>query len=236
MKKILLALLTLVSLSQAEQIYATFNVVAAKNANLAFVAGGIVKKVNVDINSVVKKGEVLASLDNDDIKAMLASAKTTLKFAKRSLNRQEKIKKLIDEGKFDKVLSSYEKARNALAYQQALYNKTYLKAPFDGIIYDKSVEVGDAVSGMMLKTVFKIQSQHARKLILEFDQKYNKRVKAGDTFEYKLDGDSKSYHGTITKVYPFADFNNRKIRAEVKAKDIMVGLFGDGYIIVNEKN
>ena len=235
MKKIFLTLITFVSLTQAASIYATFNVVAAQNAKLAFVAGGIVKHVNADIDSVVTKGDVLASLDNEDIKAMLQSAKTTLKYAKRSLDRQEKIKKLIDQGKFDKVVSSYEKAKNALAYQQALYNKTYLKAPFDGVIYDKDIEIGDAVSGMMLKTVFKIQSQHERKLILEFDQKYNKVVKVGDTFEYKLDGDPKTYRGIISKIYPYADFNNRKIRAEVKAKDIIVGLFGDGYILVDEQ-
>jgi multidrug resistance efflux pump len=235
MKKILLTLMLFASISQAQNVYATFNVIAAKNAKLAFVAGGIVKYVHADIDSVVKKGAILASLNNDDIKAMLASAKTNLKFAKRSLKRQKKIKKLIDEGKFDRVLSSYEKARNALAYQQALYNKTYLKAPFDGIIYAKDIEVGDAVSGMMLKTVFKIQSQHARKLILEFDQKYNKVVKAGDTFEYKLDGDTTLHKGIITKVYPYADFNNRKMRAEVKAKDIIVGLFGDGTIITDKE-
>jgi multidrug resistance efflux pump len=235
MKKILLTLITFVSLTQAQNIYATFNVVAAQNAKLAFVAGGIVKEVNVGIDSVVKKDELLASLDNDDVKAILASAKTTLKFAKRSLDRQEKIKKLIDEGKFDRVLSNYEKAKNAVAYQEALYKKTYLKAPFNGVIYYKDIEVGDAVSGMMLKTVFKIQSQHARKLILEFDQKYHSVVKKGDKFEYKLDGDTTVHTGIITKVYPYADFNNRKIRAEVQAKDIVVGLFGDGTIITDKE-
>lgn len=103
------------------------------------------------------------------------------------------------------------------------------------MIYYKDIEVGDAVSAMRLKTIFKIQSEHKRNLILEFDQKYNKVVKVGQTFEYKLDGDDKIYKGTISKIYPYADFNNRKIRAEVKAKDIIVGLFGDGYILVDKK-
>ena len=235
MKKILLTLITLVSLSHAENVYATFNVVAAQDAKLAFITGGIVSDVKVSIGSKVKKDAVLATLGNNDIKAMLESAKTTLKYAKRSLDRQEKIKRLIDEGKFDKVVSAYEKAKNAVAYQQALYEKTFLKAPFDGVIYDKDIEVGDAVSGMMLKTVFKIQSVHERKLILEFDQKYNKRVKVGETFEYTIDGDPKTYKGVISKVYPYANFNNRKIRAEVQANDITVGLFGDGYILTDEQ-
>jgi multidrug resistance efflux pump len=131
------------------------------------------------------------------------------------------------------VQSNYEKAKSNVAYQQALYEKTFLKAPFDGVIYEKNIEVGDAVSGMMLKTVFKIQSQHQRKLVLEFDQKYHNQVKVGDKFIYKLDGETKQREGVISKIYPYANKQNAKIKAEVQAKDIVVGLFGDGQIIVN---
>lgn len=88
---------------------------------------------------------------------------------------------------------------------------------------------------MMLKTVFKIQSLHDRKLILKFDQKYHNKVKVGQKFIYKVDGDNTTYSGVISKVYPYANFDNRKIKAEVKAKDFIVGLFGTGYIISGEK-
>jgi RND family efflux transporter MFP subunit len=235
MKKLFISLLVMVSFAHAENVYATFNVAAQKSANLAFTASGIVKKVNVDIGSVVKENQILASLDNDDIKAMLQKTQIVYKFAARELKRQEKIKKLIDASKYDKVLSNYENAKASVAYQQALYNKTILKAPFEGIIYDKAIEIGDAVSGLMLKTVFKIQSLHDRKLILEFDQKYHNIVKVGQTFEYRVDGNDKKYKGVISTVYPYANFDDRKIKAEVKAKDFTVGLFGDGMIIVNGK-
>ena len=235
MKKIFLSLLTLVSLTYAKNVYATFDVAAQKSANLAFTASGIVQNVNVDIGSVVQKDQILAELDNEDIKAMLKKTQIVLKFAKRELARQKKIKNLIDASKYDKVLSNYENAQASVAYQEALYEKTILKAPFAGIIYDKNIEVGDAVSGMMLKTVFKIQSLHARKLILKFDQKYHNVVKVGQTFVYKVDGDNKTYKGVISKVYPYANFNDRKMKAEVKAKDFTVGLFGDGMILVDGK-
>ena len=94
MKNILLALLTLVSLSCAQNIYATFDVAAVKSANLAFTASGIVQKVNVDIGSVVSKNQTLALLDNSDIEAMLQKTQIVLKFASRELKRQKKIKKL----------------------------------------------------------------------------------------------------------------------------------------------
>ena len=234
MKKILLTLLMFVSFANAAEVYATFLVHPLKDANLAFIASGIVDKINVSVGSHVKKGQTLAELENSDIKAMLEVAKTSYKYAKKDYERQLKIKNLIDEAKFDAVASRYESAKNQLAYQQALYDKTFLKAPFDGVIYDKEIEIGDAVSGMMLRTAFKVQSASKRKLLLSFDQKERKSVHLGDTFKYKLDGDTKTYEGKIAKIYPRANFKDRKIKAEVLTKDFLPGLFGDGTIISNK--
>jgi len=234
MRKVLLGLFGLVLSLSAGEVVGTFNVAADKSANLAFDASGIVKSVKYDEASVVKKGEVLAYLDNSDIKATLDMANTALKYAKADYERQLKVRSLIDEGKFDQVAFKYEDAKNQLEYAQAKFDKTFLKAPFDGIIYEKDIEVGDTVSGMMLKTVFKIQSKKERKLVLEFDQKYHTQVKIGQKFHYSVDGDSKSYEGVITKIYPSANTQNRKIKAEVDAKDFVVGLFGSGSIIIPE--
>ncbi|QSZ42963.1 efflux RND transporter periplasmic adaptor subunit [Sulfurimonas aquatica] len=230
MKNIILTTILLLSFADAKEIYATFSVEPYKDAKLAFISSGIVESVNTDIGSFVRKGEVIAELENSDINAMLEVSKTAYKYSKKDYERQMKIKELIDEGKFDIAANKYESAKNQLAYQQALYNKTFLKAPFDGVIYDKELEVGDAVSGMMLKTVFKIQSKSQRKLVIEFDQKNYKDVKVGNIFTYKVDGDTASYKGKISKVYPHASRENRKIKAEVLAKDFLPGLFGDGYI------
>jgi RND family efflux transporter MFP subunit len=230
--KILMGLIALTFTLNAAEVYATFTVEPEKKAMLAFDASGITQKVNYSIANSVKKGAILASLVNADSRANLESAKTALKFAKKDYDRQLKVKDLIDEGKFDQYAFKYENAKNQLAFAQAQYNKTYLKAPFDGVVYEKNIEVGDTVSGMMLKTVFKIQSKSKRKLILGFDQKYHTNVKVGQSFRYGVDGDTKEYRGVIVKVYPFANSGNRKIKAEVKAENFIVGLFGEGYIII----
>ncbi len=235
MKKIFILLALLLVNLQAKEIYATFTVHADKSANLAFSSSGIVDSVKVDIGSVVKKGDILAKLQNDDYKASLNITQTTLKYAKKDYMRRQKVKSIIDQGEFDKYASKYADAKAALAYKQALLDKTILKAPFDGVIYDKAIEVGDAVSGAMIRTVFKIQSKSERKLLLAFDQKYWSDVKVGDKFSYKVDGSDKTYEGIIRKIYPTIDRKKRKIKAEVKAKDFIVGLFGDGTIITTEK-
>ena len=234
--RILILSLMLLSVSmQAEEVYATFSVQADKSANLAFTSSGIVNQVSVDVATVVKKGDILAQLQNNDLKAALNIANTSLKYEKKEYDRQLKVKHLLDESRLDSYAFKYESAKAQMEYQQALFDKTILRAPFDGVIYEKIVEVGDVVSGAMIRTIIKIQSLDKRKLILGFDQKYWRDIKVGQTFKYGVDGDSKIYKGKISKVYPYADSGNRKIKAEVEAKDFTPGLFGEGYIMIDEK-
>lgn len=235
MKKIIWSMLWMITALSAEEVYATFEIEAQKSANLAFSSSGIVQKVTVDVGSEVKKEDVLSVLQNDDLKVMLEGAQVALKYAKLDYDRQVKVKKIIDQSQFDQYAFKYENAKVQAAYQKSLLDKTVLRAPFDGIIYEKSLEEGDVVSGAMIRTLLKIQSAHERKLILEFDQKYHTKVKVGDLFKYKIDGDEKIHEGKISKIYPVVNMENRKVIAEVEAKDLMVGLFGEGTILINDK-
>ena len=235
MRRIILSLMLLAVTIQAQDIYATFSVEADQSANLAFTSSGTVNSVSVDVATVVKKGEVLAQLQNSDLKAALNIATTALKYAKKDYDRQLKVKKLVDAARLDSFAFKYESAKAQVVYQQALLDKTILKAPFDGVIFNKSVEEGDVVSGAMIRTVLKIQSIHKRKLVLEVDQKYWKSIQIGDAFTYKVDGDIKEYEGKISKIYPYADSITRKIKAEVEVEDFVAGLFGDGTIITQSK-
>ncbi len=228
--KYLFVTLLLATTLNAQEIYATFNIQAQKSANLAFTSGGIVDEVLVDISSKVKKDEVLVKLKNNDLKAMIAISKTSLKYTKREYDRQLKLKNIIDASKLDSYAFKYENAKNQLAYQKELLDKTILKAPFDGIIFEKMVEVGDVVSGAMLRTILKIQSSKAQKLVISIDQKYWKVIKIGQKFTYTVDGDKQKYRGKITNIYPYANSNNRKIMAEVAVEGFVVGLYGEGYI------
>lgn len=214
----------------AQEVYATFDVEASKHASLAFSSSGVIEKMDVDIGSSVEKGSLLASLINSDIQAMVEISKVALAHAKNDYHRQLKVKAQINQSLFDSFAYKFNNAKAQLKYQEALLAKTYLYAPFDGVITAKKVEVGDVVSGQMITEVFDIQSTHARKLVLKFDQKYHTSVKVGDTFTYHLDGDKRSYQGTIDKIYPTIDTTSRKMSAEIKAQDFPVGLFGDGYI------
>ena len=218
----------------AKGVYATFNVVPKKEVNLAFSTNGMVSKINADIGSLVAKGEILAQLENSDLKARVNKAKAALEYATKSFKRAKKAKSVQDKATFDKFKFEYEKAKAEYILAVAILNKSYLKAPFSGIITKKAVEVGDVVSAMAPRMLFKLESKE-KKLILDFDQNYLNIVKVGDTFKYKIDGQDKTYSGKIVKIYPSVDIKTHTIKAEVNAPNLKSGLFGDGLIELGAK-
>ena len=234
MKRVLVAIFLGIFALNASEIYATFNVKAQKEANLAFNIGGIVKKALVDIGDKVKADNLLAELKNDDIKANLNLAKIELFYTKKDYNRQLKVKNVIGKTILDKFAFKKDMAEAKIKQIKTTLEKTYLKAPFDGIISYKNIEKGDVVPGMNPKLVYKIISLHNRKLILEFDGKYLNNINIGDIFNYKIDGSNKELSGKITKIYPTVDAKTQKAKAEVEVSDIKVGLFGSGVIVTKD--
>jgi len=220
---------------QAKEVYATFVVYAERTASLAFNYSGTVKSYNVGIMSKVKKDDVLAELISDDLIATLNVSKVAMKYAEIDYERYKILlgKGLINVAQFDKYALQYDTIKARIEVENAIFNKTILRAPFDGVITKRMIEVGDVVSGQMLRTAFEIQSEHQRILVVEFDQKYNRDVKIGDHFIYHVDGDSKEYTGSAYKIYPATNSENRKIAVQVLAHDLKVGLFGEGKFITS---
>ena len=244
--KILFFLLMLVHGLFAEQIYATFDVVAKKEATLSLDISGIVKKIYFDVGSSVKAGDLILELENETQKNDLELAIKDEKIAeinylrsKSNFERYEKVKNVIDEFRLDgfrfdmlSAEAAWQKAKTNIQIKKTILAKTYLKAPFAGIISVKHVEVGDGVSSGTLTPVADLIGSSGRKLILSFDEKYHRAVKPGSTFVYKIDGSQQTFTGKVTKVYPSIDPKTRMAKAEVATNTIKPGLFGDGYIEV----
>lgn len=234
-QNIIFIFLLLTMSAYSKKIYATFDVLAYKSANLAFSASGTVEKIMTDVSIMVKAGDTLATLNNDDLVAKYNIATIAMHHAKKDYERQLIAKNSIQQSKLDLYKFKYNNAQAEVNYIQSLLAKTNLKAPFDGIIAFRYIEAGDVVSAMAAKTAFILQSVRKRKLVLEFDQKYWKMVRTGDAFEYNIDGYEQTYSGVISKIYPKTNSKTRKMLAEVYASDFVVGLFGTGYIIVKDE-
>jgi len=242
--KLLLSYLLLITSLMGEEIYATFDVVAHKEANLALSTSGVVKTLRVDIGSHVKKGDILLEIDNDNLIAGVDLAKESLKkaqieeqFAHQTYNRYKKVESVIDAELMDRNTLMYQKSSAALAeataqvrYQNSLVEKTRLRAPFSGIISERNIELGDGVGGSA-SPLFKLISGGAVKLVVQFDEKYLHHVKKGSSIRYRIDGENQWHNTTITKLYPTVNPKTRKATAEVIVSHIAPGLFGEAYIV-----
>lgn len=123
---------------------------------------GIISKIYVDYNIIVKKGQVIAELDKINLESELASAKANLASSKSELDYQEtnykRMKALHDKGfisddDFDIADLSYKKAKEAYlvqlqTVQKAQTNLGYatITSPIDGVVLSKDVEEGQTVA------------------------------------------------------------------------------------------
>lgn len=137
---------------------------------------GIVSKLYVDYNSVVKAGQVIAELDKSNLTSELNSAKANLASAKANLSsleselayqkenytRQKNLhdKGLISDDAYDQAFKSYKQAMQSVSQQKqqivsqaenvkkATTNLGYatITSPIDGIVLSKEVEEGQTVA------------------------------------------------------------------------------------------
>lgn len=223
-------------------VYAIFNVEAVQDSNLTLDSSGIIKELLVDVGSRVKKGDILLSLANEDKKANIkiqeaqsSAIEQQFIFAKKQYERYKSTKGAVDPNTLDKYYFDFKNLQSSLLqskfnieYQKELLNKTILRAPFDGIIASRDVQLGDGV-GANNTTLFRLISQEI-KMVLEFDVKYVDAVRVGDEFFFTLQGQEKSIK--IEKIYPVVDEKTRKIKAEASVEGLIPGAFGDGFIKV----
>lgn len=215
--------------AQAAEVYALFNIQAVQNANLTLDSSGTIDDIRVDVGSVVRKGDVLLKLANADKIAQTLSVKQQFIFAQNQYNRYKRTGGAVDKNTLEQYYSNYKKLESDYKFNRALLDKTTLRAPFDGVIAEKNVELGDGVSPNSTK-LFRLVS-HEKKFVIEFDSKYLGEVKVGDIFYYSIDGGEKKEQAVITKIYPTINEETRKVSAEAKASNKMVpGVFGDGFI------
>ncbi|MGX5805393.1 efflux RND transporter periplasmic adaptor subunit [Bradyrhizobium sp. Arg314] len=140
----------------------TGEVKAGTQANLSFRAGGKVIERRADIGSHVRKGEILARIDNTEqvadigiAQAGLDSAKATLEQKTLAFNRYGSLLQThaVAQATYDQAQNelltaqaSLQSAEAALATAVDTLSYAELKADADGVITSRNIEVGQVVS------------------------------------------------------------------------------------------
>ena len=123
---------------------------------------GVIKKIYVDFNSNVKKGQLLAELDKTPLQtqvqqaqASLDDSKSEVEYQKASYERFKALldKKLVAQADYDQVKYSYNKALANLKTAQAGYDKSIVNlnyasiySPIVGVVLNRAVDQGQTVA------------------------------------------------------------------------------------------
>jgi RND family efflux transporter MFP subunit len=151
-------------------------VVAQRKAAVSSKSTGRLAFLGVEEGSRLKKGEILASLENEDLVAARNQSSAQIKEAEAGLNtaqaeladaelQYKRFKTLVEKDlvarqDFDTAVARYKKAQAGvasaqahikvmqagLANAQAALEYTYIRSPFDGVVTSKYAEVGEVVA------------------------------------------------------------------------------------------
>lgn len=195
---------------------------------------GVISKLYVDYNSVVKAGEVIAELDRTNLMSELSSAQASLKSAQSELDYQktnyERYKTLYDKGlisanDFEQARLSYVQAQQKTQQQKESVKKAQtnlgyatITSPIDGVVLSKEVEEGQTVaSSFSTPTLFKIARDLTdMRVIADVDEADIGDVKEGQRVTFTVDAfPDDTFEGQVTQVRQEAATESNVVTYEV---------------------
>lgn len=180
---------------------------------------GVVEKIYVDYNSVVKQGQLIAELDKTNLNAAVVQAQASYnsaineqKYLQTVFSRQKTLfdNKVISKSDFDEALYNLNNAKSTVVQrgsdlQKAKTNLSYanIYSPIDGVILSKAVDEGQTVAASYsTPTLFTIAKDLKEMQVeADVDEADIGQVKQGQRVSFTVDAyQGEEFSGTITQV------------------------------------
>jgi HlyD family secretion protein len=218
--------------------------VARKQSVVSSRIQGVISQLRVEEGSVVKEGDVLATLDNADYLAAVAKAKADIEYAKADLaesQRQLRIQEglhrdgvtsqdALDAAKAKVALgmAAIEQDKANLQVQQANLEFTTIRAPFPGIVVKKMTEAGESVApippGVNISTssgaIVAIADMNSLEAEVDVNESNVAQLTAGQPAEIQVQAiPDHNYKGILRQVIPTADRTKATVTVKVSILD-----------------
>lgn len=236
-----LATAAMISPAQAQSVLtASGYVIARRKAAVASKGTGRLVYLGVEEGDHVKRGQVIARLEDDDVTATLrrsradfAAAEAELKDARESLKRQ---KMLLDkdfvaqadydtaEARYKRVLASIDSARFAVREAEVAVEYTKIVAPFDGTVLRKNADIGEIMAPLAgaassRAAVVTIADLSSLEVDADVAEANITRVKSEQACEIRLDAyPEQAYQGYVSKIVPTADRAKATVMVKIRFK------------------
>lgn len=212
------------------QFIAVGTLTAVLGADIAPEVNGIVKQIYFRSGRDVKKGDLLVELNADADLARLESLKAMEDLARKTLTRDREQFKVqaVSQATIDTDTANLKSAQAQVAEQKAVVEKKFLRAPFDGRLGIRSVNLGQYISpGQKVVTL-----QALDPIFIDFflPQKSISRLKVGQKISVKVDAfPNEIFTGEVSSINAKVDESTRNVpvRASIKnpGKKLLPGMF-----------
>jgi len=196
-----------------ELIYSTGSLIPDEEVELSFETSGKVVGIFFKEGSRVKKGELLAKINDRPLQAQLLKLQAQRKLTEEREFRQRQLldRDAISRESYDQVATELQSLEADIMLIQARISETELRAPFDGIVGLRMVSEG-AFATTQTKIV---QLVKISPLKIEFSipERYAGEVTPGYPITFVIDGVQKSFTAEVYAVAPKVDVDTRTIVA-----------------------
>ena len=224
------------------ELVATGYVVAQRKAAVSSKATGRLEILNLEEGDKAIAGQVIAQLENSDLKANLELAKANLKSAQAESteavlnnNRQTELLKTgattqdiveVARARYDAAVANVEAMRAAVKAVEVALENTLIRAPFTGTVLTKEAEVGEMVAPFASSSSSRgavVTMADMKSLEVEADVSESNiyKVKPNQPCEIILDAyPDYRYQGYVKKIVPTADRSRATVLTKVAFKNL----------------
>jgi len=208
--------------------------------------------MKADVGDIVKKGQVLAAVDNEKIRNAVVQAEAGLESARAQYNNVEsewnRVNRLyqenaISKAQYDAATTQLEAARSAVKQLEAglstaknQMNDSYITTPISGVVSARLLEEGDQAAPSI--PIFSIVKMDQVKIQIDIVENQIDLVKVGQRAHIRVESfPNEVFEGKISKVNPTLNPATRTIGAEVLIDNpelkLRPGMFAKVEVVVN---
>ena len=216
--------------SLSENVTASGALMPAEETELHAEASGRAIRINLPEGKMVKKGEILLKIFDEDLKTQAKKLQTQLRQAEITEQRLGELLKVkgVSQQEYDLAALQTQTLRSEIELLNINIAKTELRAPYDGIIGLRRISPGAYITPATAVTT--IRSMGTLKLDFSVPEKYSHLLRTGQQVNFSVEGDASTHHATVqaTEQSIDADTRNLQVRALVSnAKSLLPGAFAE---------